>query len=68
MMDVVEIKNKRIELERNIALRVGELIDKFRKETGVSIENVSVCMECVTAMGDSQDEYIISNVSCKIAL
>ena len=66
-MDVVELKDKRIELEGNIALQVAELVSKFRKETGISIENVSVYMARVTAMGDSQEEYIVSNVSCKIA-
>ena len=66
-MDVVELKDKRIELEGNIALQVAELVSKFRKETGISIENVSVYMARVTAMGDSQEEYIVGNVSCKIA-
>ncbi len=66
-MDVVELKDKRIELEGKIALQVAELVSKFRKETGISIENVSVYMARVTAMGDSQEEYIVSNVSCKIA-
>ena len=67
IMDVVELKDKRIELEGNIALQVAELVSKFRKETGISIENVSVYMARVTAMGDSQEEYIVSSVSCKIA-
>ena len=35
-MDVVELKDKRIELESNIALQVAELVSKFRKETGIS--------------------------------
>ncbi len=67
-MDIVELKEKRIELESKITLQVAELVSEFRKETGISIENVSVYMAQVTSMIDTQEEYIVSNVSCKIAL
>ena len=66
-MELKELKEECIKLEGDLAVEIGKLVSAFRQKTGASIENVSVYMSRVTTYGDSQEEYIVSNVSCKVA-
>jgi len=66
-MNFVELKEEKIKLEGDLAVEVAKLIEAFRQKTGVSVENVSVYMSRVTTYGDPLEQYVVSNVSCKIA-
>ena len=67
-MNLEELKYEKSKLESELAIEVSKLVEVFHKKTGVSIEGVSVYMSCVTAHGDSLEQYIVSGVSCDIAL
>lgn len=66
-MNIKQVKEEIVKLEGSLAVEIANQINAFREKTGVSIESVYVNMLDVQSFGDKQAEYIVGNVSCKIA-
>lgn len=66
-MDINELRKERTKTEGELAIKIAEIIERFRQRTGVSIENVYIDMVETTERGDGQREYITGIVSCIIA-
>ena len=66
-MYIDELQKEKDALEKRLQDIIGQELDGFAKKTGVSIEDVSVYLITVGEYGEKRKEYILGNVSCKIA-
>jgi len=66
-MDIKELKIEQMKAEGAISDAVQKILKEFHTKTGVSIESVSVSLVGFQTIDKEVDEYIVRNVSCKIA-
>lgn len=70
-MNVQELQDKKLVLEKELLNLIGEKLEKFRKETGVYIEDVSIEMYNVTTRGElikGKSSYMLVGVRCNITI
>lgn len=57
-MDIVEFKEKRIELEKNLAVAIQNLTGQFNIDTGLPVKSVYVDITCLSLHGEP-DRYVV---------
>jgi hypothetical protein len=67
-MDVNELRERRKQLENDIAAEVSALVEKFKKETGFSPYSISIDMMSVREMGDIEPVYVVNYATVNIRL
>lgn len=66
--EIKELKLRMNRLEKELEVKMGELIDEFTTETGVSISTVYVERIDLTKLSDSTRKYAQGKVSVSIKL
>lgn len=67
-MDINEIIKRRNELNLEIFNAISPLLDNFRKETGISINDVVFNFEQVTTYQDKTRQYVLINVRTELSI
>ena len=57
-MDIAEFKEKRIELEKNLAVAIQNLTAQFNIDTGLPVESVYVDIARLSSHGEP-DRYVV---------
>jgi len=67
-MEIKEFINKKKQMEADIAIAVGALVEKFKVETGYCPDYISIDMVDITTTGQERKEYIVGNVTSDMEL
>jgi uncharacterized LabA/DUF88 family protein len=58
-MDIKDIREKKIELERNLEIEITKLLSQFTKETEISISGIRASMNTMRTYGNKDVDYIV---------
>jgi hypothetical protein len=65
-MDIEKLRQKRQQLQNDIAVAVSELNEKFKKETKFSPYAIDIQMLETTTMGEKEKQYTVGSCSVSI--
>jgi hypothetical protein len=65
-MDILELRDRLVALDRDLFVAVGRELDAFRLATGVSVNRVSVEIQDVQRMGQRDQDPMLVAVRCDI--
>lgn len=55
-------------LENELTEVMSNALNRFREETGYSIEHISTRLYDITTIGETNRHFILTNVACDVAL
>lgn len=65
-VDIKELGKKKEALEAEILNAILPMVEKFKKETGLSPDRIHVGMDYTQSIGDEKREYFITD--CKVSI
>lgn len=63
-----QLRDRRAELERQLAIAIHQLLESFRADTGLSPSQVSVSLCEVTRLGDAHPVHVLESVTVTLDL
>jgi Skp family chaperone for outer membrane proteins len=67
-MDIKELKKSKNKAEKEIQEATSSIIEKFKNETGLSVDFIGINMIDATTAGDEQRQFIVGRVSIGVKL
>ena len=67
-MTLEELKIEKLMLEKALTSAVGDMLHHFKERTDVYPNHVSVNLINVRTIGDTEDKYVLGDVSVEISL
>lgn len=67
-MEIEDFVKRGKMLESELAMLISSKLSKFRRETGYSVDHVSVSLIEVTAIGAEHPDYVMKSVTVNVTL
>jgi len=67
-MNVFEVRSKKIDLQEVLKIAIQNELDKFKKETGLSVKEMLISFTNVSAYKDKLPTYIMTDLRVSLAI